>query len=363
VAGPFGAVGAIVAKDIRIFVRDRFYLLVSVLSLVSYIALFWVLPRTAQEAVPLGVHLPGGEGLLAAGLEVGAEEGLEIGIFDSSEALVAAVTEGDEVVAGLDFPAGFLQAAAAGEATTVRVLLTGDAPERLQPALAGAVREIAFALAGDEPPVTLPTTEEMVLGVDRAGATLSLRDQLRPLLIFLVLVTEMFALASLVAAEIAQRTVTAVLATPARVGDVLAAKTLLGTLLAFSQVVLLALVTGTLVRAPAILLVAMLLGAVLVTGVGLIAGSTGQDFVAIVFWSVLFMIPLAVPAFAVLFPGTPAWWVQALPTFGLVETLVRVTAYGEGWAEVWRYLAVLAAWGAATFAVGTAVLGRRVARV
>lgn len=359
---PAHVVTAIVAKDLRLFVRDRFYAFVSLLGLVAYVVLFWVLPATVEETVPIGIHLPGGGELVEAGLEASTEQGLAVVVFESASALEDAVAEGGDVVAGLDFPEGFLAATARGEQTTARVLLAGETPVQLRDALTGMVRELAFALAGREPPVTLPDVEEMVLGVDRAGSPLSLREQLRPLLLLLVLMVEMFALASLVATEIAQRTVTAILATPARVRDLLTAKTLLGTALAFGQAVTLALVTATLAQRPGLLLLALLLGSVLVTGFGLMAGAIGQDFIAIVFWSFVFFVPLAIPAFAMLFPGTPAPWVQALPTYGLAHTLVRVTAYGDGWAQVWPYLLMLTAWCAAAFLVGAATLGRRVVR-
>lgn len=360
---PQGVVAAILAKDLRVFARDRFYVSVSILGLVVYTALFWVLPVTVEETVSLGVRLDGA-GPLLAGLPGGVgAEGVEIVAFDDAEALTAAVAAGDEVVAGLDFPAGFLSSAGDGEATTVRVLLPANAPEELRPALGALVRELAFTVAGEPPPVTLPALDETVVGVDRSGDLVSLREQLRPLFVFLVLLVEMFALASLVAAEIHQRTITAILVTPARVVDVLAAKAILGTTLAFSQAVLVLAATGTFTRGWPILLVALLLGAVLVTGMAMISGSLGRDFLGIVGWSTVFMLPLAVPAIAVLFPGTAATWVQALPTYGLVRVIIGVTAYGDGWSGVAADLAVLAAWCVAAFLVGVVVLRRRVVRV
>jgi ABC-2 type transport system permease protein len=327
------------------------------------VALFWVLPASVEETVPLGVHLDGGRPLLA-GLQVGgATAGVDVVAFDDGDELAAAVLEGHEVVAGLDFPDGFLAAVAAGEPTTVRVLLPADAPEELRPALTALVRELAFSLAGEPPPVTLPELDEAIVGVDRSGDLVSLREQLRPFFVFVVLLVEMFALASLVAAEIHQRTITAILVTPARVVDVLAAKSILGTALAFGQAVLILLATGTFTRGWPILVVALLLGAVLVTGMAMISGSLGRDFLGIVGWSVLFMLPLAVPAVAVLFPGTAATWVQALPTYGLVRVIIGVTAYGDGWSAVATDLVMLTAWGVAAFAVGVLVLRRRVVRV
>jgi ABC-2 type transport system permease protein len=334
---------------------------VSILGLVAYVALFWLLPASVDETVTVGVHLEGA-GPVLAGLG-GDTDGLRLVAFDDSATLEAAVHADDEVLGGLDFPSGFLTDVAAGELTTVRVVLTADAPEELRPALAAFVRELAFTVAGSPPPVVLPDLEEAVLGVDRSGAQISLREQLRPLLVFLVLLVEMFALASLVAAEIHQRTITAILVTPARVVDVLAAKSILGTALAFGQALLLLVATGAFVRGLPIVALALLLGSVLVTGVAMVSGSLGRDFIGIVFWSVLFMIPLAIPAVAVLFPGSAAAWVQALPTHGLVRVIVGVTAHGDGWAAVASDLGVLAIWCVAVFAIGVMVLRRRVARV
>lgn len=354
-------VKAIVAKDLRVFLRDRFYVLVTVMGLVFYVLVFWLLPDTVDESIGLGVHIPGGEQLIAQ--QAGAGGGFQIVPFESREALEAAVTDGSEVAAGLDFPEGFLEQAATGEETTVRVVLSGGAPEELRPALVGGVREIVAAIGGGEPPVALPTMSDVVLGPDRTGQQLSMRERMQPLLVFLVLIVEMFALASLVAAEIAQKTVTAVLATPTRVRDLLAAKATLGTGLAFVQAMAIALATGALLQAPLLLTVALLLGAILVTGFGLIAGASGRDFISIVFWSLLFAIPLTIPAVAVLFPGAAADWVRGLPTYGLVETIVGVTAYGEGWAQAWRSLGLVAVWCVVAFVMGLAVLSRRVERV
>lgn len=356
-----GIVTAIVAKDLRAFARDRFYVSVSVLGLVAYVLLFWLLPATIEETVPLGVHLEGA-GTLLTGL-AGASGGLDLVAFDDPDALEDAVRSGEEIVAGLDFPPGFLADVAAGATTSVRVLLPADAPEELRPALTALVRELAYLVAGDTPPVTAPTLDEAVVGVDRSGAQVSLREQLRPLLVFFVLLVEMFALASLIAAEIHQRTITAILVTPARVTDVLAAKSVLGTGLAFGQALLILLATGTFVRGWPILAVALLLGSVLVTGIAMISGSLGRDFIGIVFWSLLFMIPLTVPAFSVLVPGTAATWVQALPTAGLVSVIIGVSAYGDGWSQVASDLLALAWWCLVAFGVGVLVLRRRVAHV
>lgn len=356
-------VRAILAKDLRLFSRDRFYAFITVLGLVLYVAVFWLLPAEVEETLTIGVHLPGGEALLEEGLEDTAEEGLEVVGFASAAALEDAVRAGEEVLAGLAFPDDFLAATAAGQRTTVRVLVPGAAPALLGDALSAAVRELAAAVTGQDPPIVLPDEEALIVGVDRAGQLLSLRAQLRPMLLFVVLLVEMFALAALVAAELSQRTITAILATPARIRDVLIAKAVLGTGLALTQALLLGALTGAFSRQPLLVASVLLLGAVLVTGVGLLVGSLGQDFVAIVFWSMLAFVPLIVPAVALLFPGSPGWWVQALPTYGLAEILVQATGYGTGLDQLVGELALLAGWCVITFVVGSVVLARRVVRL
>jgi len=357
-----GVVRAFLAKDLRIHARDRFYVVVTIVGLVFYIGVFWLLPDSVDETLHLGVHVQDAPAEALTDL-VGDAEGFEVTSFGSADDLEDAVDAGDPVVAGLDLPAGFLQAIAAGDDVTVRVLLRADAPEELRPALSGMVRELAFVLVGEQPPVTAPDLETAVLGVDRAGEQLSLRDQLRPVFVVLALFVEMFALASLVAGEIQQRTITAVLTTPARISDVLAAKTVIGMLLAFSQAAIIVVATGAATRGPMLLAVALLLGAILVTGVGLIAGSLGKDFVEVVFWSFLIGLPVMIPAFGALFPGSAPGWIQVLPGHGLVEVMVRTTAYGEGFTEAFPYLGMLAAWCGLVFVLGVVLLRRRVVRL
>jgi ABC-2 type transport system permease protein len=355
-----GIVAAIVRKDFKEFLRDRFYVFISIFGLIMYVAIYWVLPSSVDETIDIGVHGADLGSVLAIG--AGEDQGLAITEFDSGTDLEQAVLgEGnDKVAVGLDFSSDFFAAVRAGEPATVRVLVTADVPVEYRDAMTAFVKELAYGIAGETPPVTQLSEQLVVLGEDRAGDQVSLQERMGPMFVFFLLLVETFALGTLVASEIQNRTVTAVLATPARMGDFLAAKAVLGTLLTFSQALLLAVLIGVVGASPAALIVALLLGSVLVTGVGLIAGSTGKDFVGLVFWSMAFMIPLMVPAFAVLFPGTAALWVRVLPTYGLVETIIRASAFGDGITDVAGLLLVLAAWCAVTFGVGLAVLRRKV---
>jgi ABC-2 type transport system permease protein len=352
-------VAAIVRKDLVAFTRDRFFAWMTIAGLIAYTAVFWLLPSEVDETVHLGVHAPGLEALPAPAQSGGV--GLALHEYPSREALVSAVEDGDQgIAAGIVFPEGFAADVAAGRAATVELLVTADLPTEYQYLMSGLVERAAGALAGDAPDLDLVATP-IVLGTDRAGAQISLREQMRPLLAFFVLMVETLALATLVASEVHARTVTAVLVTPATTADFLAAKGLLGTGLAFTEAVILMAAIAGFGPNPPIVLVTLLLGAVLVTGFGMVAGTLGKDFLGVLFWSMAFMIPLTIPVFGILFPGEPAAWIKLLPTYGLVEAIIGVTVDGDGWGTVAPALAGLGAWGAACFAAGTLALRRRVA--
>lgn len=360
-------IGAIIRKDLREYARDRFFVLVSAASLVMFVALFWMLPSSVDESIAVGVRLEGMGGMeeFLAGAVGGGEAGMELVPFATAEELRVAVgaVEGEperELDIGVEFPEGFVEGVRAGEETTVRVYVKGGVPEEVRGALVSGVREIAYALAGYELPVTLPDVQTLILGEDRAGDQVSLREKLRPMYAFMMLTMETFALAALVAAEVQSRTVTAVVTTPARVADFLAAKAILGTLIAFTEVLLVMALIGSFGANPLVLVIALLLGAMLVTGFGMIAGASGRDYMGMMFYSMLFMVPLLIPAMATLFPGTASGWVQVLPSYGLVQVIVRATAYGEGLTDVLPHLATLVGWCVAAFGVGLLILKRKV---
>lgn len=348
-------VSAIVAKDLRELSRDRFWAVITIVGLAFMVAMFWVIPADVDETVSLGVHQPGGAGLVGRVASLGT--GFEVVEHRSAASLRRAVADGD-VAVGLELPADFARAVRSGERPPVTVLVSTDAPG-LGASVRGFTQELAAALAGEPTPVALPDADTVVVGPSGVTAPPSFRDRVRPLFAFMVLLVETFALAALVAGELAHGTARAVVVTPARVADLLAAKTLVGVLLAFAQGVLLLALTGTLALDPPLLALTMLLGAVLVTGVGLLAGSAGGDFMTTVFISIALMFPLMIPAFGTLFPGTAAWWVELLPSAGLVDVITGVALRGEGWSAAGGDLLALTGWCVALIAAGWFALQRR----
>ncbi len=355
-------VWAILKKDLWAFSRDRLWMTLTVIGIAFYVIVYWLLPDTVDESLKLGLHAPGLEDVLGTALAGAPEQGLAVTTFSTEEALASALEAGDgDLVAGLAIPEGFIADVRAGARPVVTLYVPGEAPAEVRDAIGGFASELAFAIAGTPPPADVPGLTEVVVGRDRAGDQVTLRESFRPIFVFFALMIEVFALAALVAGEISRRTVVALLVTPARLVDFLAAKTILGTLLAFAEAVLLMALLDVLGVGTGPLLVTLLLGSVLVTGIGLLAGSSGKDFLGIIFYAMAFVLPLAVPAFAVLFPGTAAAWVRMLPTYGLVNAIVGITTEGAGFGDIAGDLAALVVWCFVSLAIGLLVLRRKVA--
>jgi len=381
-------IGSIVRKDLAEYRRDRLWAFLTVFVLIVTVGLYWVLPDDVTESIRVGVA--GIEDPAAVvGLESVEDEGLELVAFASAadlESVVAGdadawqttgtakvIEHGSDMAApdgatkvnvsiGLAFPADFFTATANGRQTEVTVFVDAAVPDELETAMESLVRELAFVVAGEEMPFGSLDASEVfvVLGEDRVGDQTSARDGFRPIFVFLVLLMEMFVMASLIAKEIQERTVTAVLVTPATIGDVLAAKGIAGALSGLAQAVVILIAINSLGPQPALILTLMLLGSVMVAGTAMLAGSSGKDFMGTLFYGMAYMIPLMIPAFAALFPGTASIWIRALPSYPLIQGLVDVTTYGAGWAETLPELGTLVVWCAALFALGWVVLRRKV---
>ncbi len=384
-------VSAIVKKDLVEFSRDTLYLFLSILGLVFFIGFFYIAPSTVDETLTLGVHQVGMDSLFDQYQEgADASEGLKLVQFSSEEELKKVVAgdleywesndgtktflrdkaAGDEkpkdaekvaVAIGIGFPADFLEKTAAKEKTAVTVYSDAGVPPEIQGAMKSFVREIAYALAGDAVPVTEPAQENIILGTDRAGDQISIREKMRPMLALFVLMVEVLSMASLVSSEVMNRTVTAVLVTPARAGDFLMAKTIYGTMLAMSQGMIVLIAIGAFTATNWwLLLLTMLVGSLMFTGVAMIVGAAGKDFLGTLFYGVLFLVPLMIPAFAILLPGTASEWIRFLPTYGMTQVLTGITAYGLGWADVWQNLLAATAWVIVIYLAGLFTLKRKV---
>lgn len=344
---------AMLRKDLILYFSNRFFAFITVLGLVFYIGAYFVMPKTVDETIELAFYAPTLPEQLQNQLQ--EAEGVRVIPFTSAEAVRTAVADGEYEV-GVALADDFAAALAAGRPTTARAWFGAGFPDEFKGLYLTFLDELGYLLGGR--PLNVQVTEELI-GVDRAGQQIPLRDRMLPLFAVLLLVMEMMGLASLIAGEVGSGTLTALLVTPLRVEGLFLAKGVFGAGLAFAQATLLMALTGGLQRQPGLILLALLLGAIMVTGLAFLIASVAGDLMSVMGWSMLGMLLLALPAFSVLVPGITSGWVQALPSWPLVNTVYRVARDGWGWGDAAGQLLALSLWSAAFTAVGVWVLQRR----
>lgn len=341
VSSRLAIIAAIVLKDLREFSRDRLWMILTPISLIFMIVLFLILPDNVSETISLGVypsHFAESFSMLIS-RDAGEFHGLElIGFTDESSLADAVLSGSGEISIGIALPLDFTDSILSGSGGNVSVYVAESVPLEMRRALVSGVREIAYAVGavytGRDPlstlPVALPNLQARILGENMAGRQVPLRDRIRPILIIIILLIEALALAGLVSVEIEHRTATALLVTPARIGDFLLAKCFTGTILAMSQAYLFLLVTGGFVFDWLILTVLILLGAGMASAVGMLSGTSGRDFMGTLFFGTIFIIPLMIPALSIMFPGRPSIIIRLLPSYGLVQAISGVLGEGRG---------------------------------
>ena len=344
-------VRALIAKDFTLFFRNRFFAFITVLALVAYIAIYFVLPRTVDETLEIAVYAPAPPPILE---QVGGQ-GLELAFMESEEQLKQVVA-GGEFAAGVVIPADIMDKLMSGEKAQLDVYFGTDTPDEVQDAIVVILEELAYLQTGQMLSVRVSAE---VLGPDMVGAQIPLRDRLVPMLAVVILMMEMLGLASLISTEVTGGTVQALLVTPMTLRGLFAAKLIMGVSLAFGQVMLFMAATGGLNQQPLIIIFALLLGALLSTGVGFLVASGSKEMTTVMAWGFPALIILTVPAFGVLMPGTVSDWVRAVPSYYLVDAVHQAANFNAGWAETWDNLLILLGFDVLFVWLGITVLRRK----
>jgi len=344
-------VKALIAKDFKLYFRNRFFALITVLALVAYVVIYFLMPSTVDETLEMAVYAP----VLPPVLEQASSQGLELELMESEEQLKEAII-GGEYLAGLVVPPDFITTLMSGEKGQLDIYFGTDTPEELQDSLVILLEEMAYLQTGQM--LNVQVSPE-VLGRDMVGSQIPMRDRLLPMLAVIILMMEMLGLASLISSEVVGRTVQALLITPMTIRGLFAAKMIMGVSLAFGQALLFMAVTGGLNQQPLIIIVALFLGAIMVTGIGFLVASGSKEMTTVMAWGFPALIVLSVPAFGVLAPGTVSDWVKVLPSYYLIDSIYQAANFNAGWSDLWNNLLILLGFDIVFAWLGIMVLGRK----
>jgi ABC-2 type transport system permease protein len=344
--------GAVIRKDLRLWFKNRYLAVITVLALFGYAFIYYLLPSQIDETIEIGIFAPEISSALAAPPE---DEGIILEDYPTEAALREAVTGGDLPV-GVQFPDDMLQLLASGERPSVDVYLSVDIPEEFRDLYPILIEEWVALMAGTSMPVEF---NEEILGADMAGSLTPTRDRMLPLLAVFVLMVEVLGLASLISEEITTGTITALLITPLSTEGLFTAKGIFGVGFAFVQVTLLLLVTGGLIKGPLLILVILLVSAVMVTGIAFMLASASRDMMSVMWKGMLAIVILAIPAMNVLLPGLTSDWIKVIPSYYLVDAVHQVINFDASWGAVWGNVLILAAFAAGFLGLGVIALRRQ----
>lgn len=343
---------ALIKKDLQIFFSNQFFALVTGLALVAYAGVYFAMPSTVDETVEMAIF---GPSLPTQFTDSFAEAGVVLKNMETKAALETAVTDNDYPV-GVVLPQDLLQTLAAGQQGQIALYFSPEFPEELKDAYIVFFEEIGYNLSGQR--LNIQTHEE-VLGVDRAGEQIPQRDKMLPLFAVLILAMETLGLASLISSEIEAGTLRALLITPVRMEGLFVAKGVVGVGLAFLQSVILMAVTGGLSQQAPLIIVALLLGSLLVTGIGFLLASVSTDIMSVMAWGVPAILLISLPAMSLLLPGLTTDWVKIIPSYYLIDTVYQAAVLNVGWAEAGTNLLILLAFALAFMGLGVVVLRRK----
>jgi ABC-2 type transport system permease protein len=343
---------ALLKKDVALFMSNRFYTLITIVGIIFYIGIYFVLPSSVENDLSLAIYAPV---VPPAFSQLTDQDGIDVNYFSDEGTLKQAVLDGHYQVA-ISLPADIMNEWATGGKPEVIIYYSSTAPAEIKDATVMLVKELSYAQTGQA--LNFSTTEE-ILGSNMLDSQIALRDRMRPLLAVFILLTEILTLASLISVEIEQGTARALFVTPMSVSDLFIAKGILGVGLALSQSVLFMLLVGGFNHQPLIVFIAILFGSIMVVGIGFLLASVARDVMAVTGWGMLILVVFAIPGFGAAIPGLLSDWAKVIPSYYLTDTVSRIANYGASWADVRINLATLAGFTALVFSGGMVALRRR----
>lgn len=350
-------IGDLVLKDIKLFFRNQFLAVVSVVGLLFFIAIYFLIPDTVDETIGLAFWIENPDTFPAY---TNLQENGSYGFFESEAEMLTALEETNDYLVGLSFPEADAIAVANGEAVTLNAYYAPDIPAEVKQIF----EDVLILLANTADPDIVANFErindtQVTLGNDIYETPISMRDRIMPMLIIFVLSVEVIGLATLIIREIESGTARALITGPVRLSQFFTGKALMGLLLAFVQVFLLVIVTGKIATSPLLLIVTLLLGSLVIVGVGFLIAAVSKDNMSVMAWGATVLLIFGLPGISILLPGLASGWIEIIPSYFFIDALHNILNFEAGWGDVSQNLLMMVLLSIGTIGLGTAVLQRR----
>jgi len=326
----FSRFAKILRKDLALGPRSPIFLWMILLPVVLTLILQVAFGSLFNPKPRLGIIDEGDSEITA---QVERMEGIELTLLDDTEELKSRV-EANDLDAGLVLQAEFDEAVRAGTQPELQFYVSGESYASNRIILTVTAIDLVREIEGSEAPVTVE-----VVSYGSAGLPISVR--LVPVIVFYALtMAGIFVPGSNLVEEKEQGTLMALLVTPVRIGEVLAAKWSLGVLLASVMAAATLLLNQALGANWWQVLVVVLVAGALSSMIGLLIGTFAKDS-TIMFGVVKGLgIFLFAPTLFYIFPEWPQWIAKLFPLYWILEPIWTVAIMGGSLSDVWVELTV-----------------------
>jgi ABC-2 type transport system permease protein len=258
-------------------------------------------------------------------------EGIELTLLDEAEELKTKV-EANDLDAGLVLQEGFDDAVRAGARPPLEFYVGGETLASNRIILAATTIDLIRNVRGGEPPVDI-----VMSAPPDEGFSIAVR--LIPLLVMYALVIAAVFLPSFSLADEREKgTLDSLIVTPVKLPEVVAAKGILGFILALAMAVITLLLNNALGTQPLPLLVVLILAVVVCVEIGLIYGTAAKDATAVFALIKGTGILLFGPTIFYIFPNWPQWIAKIFPTYWIINPIFEVTLNRAGFKDIWLEL-------------------------
>ncbi len=327
----FRTIKALVIKDTSLYFRNRSSPLITVLGIIFYIAFYFLMPKSVDETLEIGLYAP----MDIPSIEDMKTEGFILIPTESDEQLQESVISG-EFSAGIALPVNTAELLEVGQFPDLTLYLASDVPITEKQRYFPSSKKLAYQHRssfhgchqrrnhGED--MLAPDTSQRPPAPSAGNFSDNVRN-VSP------------------GESHCRRTrignCRALMVTPMSVREFFVGKGIFGIGLAFIQSIVFMAIVGGLSEQPLLIIFGLFLGSIMATAIGFLIGSLARDFMSVLAWGMILFIILLVPAFGIMFPGTVTGWVEYIPSYYLVDLVHRVAGFGAGWGDVWLNIAVL----------------------
>ena len=320
----------VLRKDLRMGPRSPFFLYALVLPVVLTVLFQFAFGSLFEPKPRLGI-VDAGSSEITAAME--AAEGIELTLLDDAAELKRQV-EANDLDAGLVLPAGFDSAVRDGSRPPLEFYIGGESYASNRIILMVTALDTIREIEGSAAPVDVE-----VVNFGEEGLPLTLR--LVPIIVFYALVLAGVAVpGSSLVEEKEKGTLMAILVTPVKVSEALAAKWLLGLILTFVMAMVTLALNGALGTRPFDVMLVVFVASLLTAMLGLLVGVISKDSTMMFGIIKGAGVILFAPVLWYLFPSWPQWIAKLFPLYWIIEPIWQVSVMGESLTAVWLELAI-----------------------